>query len=181
MPVQVTVQWAGIDAPTYARRFRQAGRIGTFKPVLRKIAVVIGHAIETNFEMGGRPKWAPLAAETLANKIRLGYTSPQAILVATGDLWASATDSSSYRIGRDYIIAKPEPKYWEYHQAGTVKMPQRVIMNMQRADTRKIGGLFDAYVIEYLRKAGLRTTVARTTGGITDVIIGGAFGGESGA
>lgn len=156
MPIDLQINWEGLGAPAYARRFRQAALIKDFSPALRKIALVIASAIETNFEKEGRPKWTPLAESTIQKKIALGYFSPHAILVATGALWSSATDPSEYVITRDTIIAEPAPIYWIYHQRGTREMPQRIVMNLQRGDQRKIGGIFNEFIKDHLRKNGLR-------------------------
>lgn len=156
MPIDLEVSWIGLDAPAYARRFRGAAKIEDFSPALRKIALVIAAAIETNFDEDGRPKWAPLADETIRSKLARGYFSPYSILVATGALWASATDPSEYRITRTTIVAEPAPEYWVHHQRGTRHMPQRIIMNLQRGDQRRIGGIFNEFIKDHLAANGLR-------------------------
>lgn len=154
--IDLLLYWEGLSAPAYARRFRTAALISDFSPVLRRIAVVVARSVETNFDVGGRPPWQPLQASTVADKVRQGFTAPYAILVRSGDLFASATDESSYIIGRQELIAKPDVHYWIYHQTGTAKMPQRVIMNLQRADQRAIGRLFDEFIMDHLERSGLR-------------------------
>lgn len=167
--IDLIIQWQGIDAPSYARRFRSAANISDFSPVLREIAYKgIAPAVRANFESQGRPKWVPLSEETLKTKIRKGYVAPQRILVATGALMEDASDPAGYVIGPDFIRATPSvTDYWIYHQSGTTRMPQRVIMSLQRGDQRRIGGMFNKFIREELAKHGLKTT------GTTSVIGGG--------
>lgn len=160
--IDILLHWEGLSAPAYARRFRTAAYIEDFSPALRRIAVVVARSIETNFDVGGRPPWQPLAASTVADKLRQGYTAPYAILVRSGDLFASATDESSYIIGRHELIAKPDVRYWIYHQTGTVKMPQRIIMNLQRSDQRAIGGIFNEFILDHLERSGLKVRGSKT-------------------
>jgi phage gpG-like protein len=168
MAIDLTIQWIGVDAPSYARRFRRAAVIPSFAPVLKQIAVLaIAPAIEKNFAAQGRPKWAPLTEETIKSKMRKGFQSPGTILVATGALRDTATNPGNYVITNDSIIAEPGVPYWSFHQTGTSKMPQRVIMNLQIGDQRKIGGLFDRFILDHLAKHGLgpRGVMTSVTGG----------------
>jgi phage gpG-like protein len=170
MAIDLVLTWDGLDADAYARRFRTAASIETFYPVLQEIgAIGIAPAIQKNFDAGGRPKWAPLAEATIKKKMQMSFFSPRKILVATSAMMASATDPGRYVITSHTIIAEPGPHYWIYHQTGTNRMPQRVIMNLQIADQRKIGGLFDRYILEHLRKNGLKVM-----GVVTEVGGGGA-------
>jgi len=170
MAIDLTIEWIGVGAPSYARRFRRAAVIPTFAPVLKEIAVLaIAPAIEKNFAAGGRPKWAPLAEETIKSKMRKGFQSPGRILVASGAMLESATNPGNYVITNDSIIAEPGVPYWSYHQTGTSKMPQRVLMNLQVADQRKIGGLFDRFILAHLAKHGLGPRGVHTS------VVGGGF------
>lgn len=164
--IDLTIQWVGVDAPSYARRFRTAASIDDFSDVLKDIAYFgIAPAVQANFQNQGRPKWAPLAESTLETKVARGYFAPYRILVATGALMEDAADPENYNWGRKSIIARPSIDYWIYHQEGTPNMPQRVIMNLQRADQRKIGGMFDRFIREHLAKHGLRVHGQRTVVG----------------
>lgn len=170
MAIDLVLTWDGLDAAAYSRRFRTAAAIDTFYPVLKEIgAVGIAPAIRRNFEEGGRPKWAPLAEATILKKMRLNFFSPTKILVASDALMASATDPGNYVVTSHTIVAEPGPNYWTFHQSGTSKMPQRVIMNLQIADQRKIGGLFDKYIKAHLQRHGLKVM-----GVVTEVGGGGA-------
>jgi phage gpG-like protein len=157
MAIDLIIQWEGVGAPSYARRFRTAASINSFAPALRDIAVIgIAPAIERNFAEGGRPKWAPLTEQTIKTKARRGFQSPTRILVASQALMRSATNPGEYHIDTHSIVAEPGPYYWMFHQLGTPKMPQRVIMNLQIADQRRIGGIFNAFIAEHLAKHGLK-------------------------
>lgn len=157
MAIELVLFWEGAGADTYARRFRTAAAINDFSPALKDIAVIgIAPAIRRNFDVGGRPKWTPLQEETIKKKMHLGFFSPRKILVASAAMMESATDPAEYRITTHSIIAKPGPSYWIHHQRGTPNMPQRVIMNLQVADQRKIGGIFDKFIADHLAKHGLR-------------------------
>ncbi len=163
MAIDLILQWEGVDAPEYARRFRTAAHITNFTPALKKIATLgIAPAVTRNFSEGGRPPWDPLDAKTLRNKIREGYQSPHRILVASGALEQSATNPTNYQIDTHQITAKPGPAYWIFHQTGTSKMPQRVIMNLQIADQRVIGGIFNKFIEAHLAKNGLRVRGQKT-------------------
>lgn len=49
-------------------------------------------------------------------------------------------------------------------------MPQRVIMNLQRGDQRRVGGIFNAFILEHLANNGLKVR------GVTTTVVGGGFG-----
>ncbi len=173
MAIDLILQWEGVPAPEYARRFRTAAHIVDFSPALRKIATLgIAPAIARNFEEGGRPKWAPLKESTVLNKMRAGLLSARRILVASGALERSATNPTEYRIDTHSIVATPGPSYWIFHQAGTSNMPQRVIMNLQIADQRIIGGIFNQFIADHLAANGLKVRGQKT-------VVGGG-GGASG-
>lgn len=171
MAIELILEWEGVGAPSYARRFRTAAAIDNFYPALQEIATLaIAPAIQRNFDEGGRPKWAPLSAETIRAKIGAGYFSPHRVLVATGAMMESAVNPGNYIVTEDTIVAEPGPFYWIYHQQGTQKMPQRVIMNLQLGDQRKIGGIFDRFIAQQLAKTGLKVY------GQTTTVVGGGVG-----
>jgi len=158
MAIDLVIQWEGVGAPSYARRFRTAASINDFSPVLRQIAVLaIAPAIMRNFEEGGRPKWEPLQQQTIERKMRQGFHSPQRILVASGAMMDSATNAANYTISPLHIEATPGPRYWIFHQGGIPgRLPQRVMMNLQVGDQRKVGGLFDKFIADHLARHGLK-------------------------
>lgn len=171
MAIELIITWEGVDPPAYARRFRSAAAIDDFSPALKDIAVLgIAPAIERNFAEGGRPKWTPLSEETIKSKMRLGYSSPRTVLVATRALMESATNPANYVVTPQSIVAEPGPYYWIFHQQGTSRMPQRVIMNLQLGDQRRIGGIFDKFIANWLAKNGLKVY------GQTTQVVGGSAG-----
>lgn len=52
-------------------------------------------------------------------------------------------------------LYNPTP-YFRYHQLGTARLPKRVMMSLRQQDGRMIVSTVQRYVIESLRKAGLR-------------------------
>lgn len=156
MAIDLILRWQGVPAPEYSRRFRTAAHIADFSPVLKDIAVLgIAPAVTRNFEEGGRPKWTPLSDATIRNKMRRGLRTAKTILVSSGVMRDTATDPTTYRIDNRSIVATPGPHYWIHHQTGTSKMPQRVLMNLQVADQRIIGGLFNKFIAEHMAANGL--------------------------
>lgn len=156
MAIDLVIEWEGLSSPAYARRFRSAAAIRDFSPALRDIATqAIAPAITRNFAEQGRPKWAPLSEETIRTRLAEG-TWPGKILIRTGALMEEATNPANYHIDHDSIEAEPAAvEYWIYHQLGTIQMPQRIIMNLQRGDQRRIGGIFDRFIKDWLKKNGL--------------------------
>lgn len=166
MAIDLILQWEGVPAPEYSRRFRTAAHIVDFSPALRKIAKFgIAPAIARNFSEGGRPRWAPLSEATVLNKMRRGLLTATRILVASGVMEDTATNPADYRIDTHSIVAKPGPDYWIHHQTGTPRMPQRVIMNLQIADQRIIGGIFNKFIEEHMAANGLRVRGQKTVVG----------------
>ena len=103
--------------------------------------------------------------------MRQGLFNAGRILVSSGALEASATNPTEYRIDSHSIVATPGPSYWIFHQAGTRDMPQRVIMNLQIADQRIIGGIFNKFIADHLAANGVKVRGQKT-------VVGG--GGEAG-
>ncbi len=166
MAIDLILRWEGVPAPEYARRFRTAAHIVDFSPALIKIARLgIAPAIARNFQEGGRPKWAPLSEATVLNKMRRGLLTATRILVASGVMEDTATNPNTYRITSHSIVANPGPRYWIHHQTGTPRMPQRVIMNLQVADQRIIGGIFNKFIEEHMAANGLRVRGQHTVVG----------------
>jgi len=160
--VALNITWEGRSASDFARVFDAAASIQDFRPALEEIAEeVIAPSVKENFDSGGRPDWAPLAESTVARKSRAGYSSPSAILIATGAMRAAASDPNQYRVTKDELRAAPwSIPYWVYHQSGTPNMPQRVIMMLQVADRTKVFRIFANYIRQFLifdpRQAGAR-------------------------
>lgn len=60
------------------------------EPIIRSIEDVMTDSIQRNFDIGGRPRWAPLAAYTIAKK---DSADP---LIDTGDLERQATSLDAW-------------------------------------------------------------------------------------
>ena len=160
MAVAVDISWVGRDASDFARLYRVGANIRNFKPVLKDIGdEIVGPSIAKNFLAGGRPTWAPLSPETTRTKRAKGHSDR--ILVATGAMEQAASNSARYSVDRNSLEAWPRGiPYWEFHQTGTQRMPQRVIMLLQQADRTAINRLFANYFRTFMTfspgKAGVR-------------------------
>ncbi len=161
MPVQLTIGWEGRSAADFSRVYATAAAIDDFRPVLAEIASgVIGPSVAANFAAGGRPTWAPLAMSTLLAKAARGQSGP--VLVATKALIGAAVDVSNYKITSDELRAAPFGiDYWVYHQSGTTKMPQRVIMMLQAEDRTAIFTLFAIYIRSFMDMGARQFTGGR--------------------
>jgi phage gpG-like protein len=105
-----------------ARRFDTLGRnIRSFRePLRRSVLKVVIPSIRTNFEVGGRPKWRDLTANTLAARKYEGY-GPTPILVRSGMLRRVATQLNIWTIDAEKAMITDLPQkawYGKVHQAG---------------------------------------------------------------
>ncbi len=80
-----------------ARAFQALSvRLSKFEvPLTRSVSRVISPSISTNFSVGGRPSWQPLAAYTATKK------GNSRILHESGDLERQATSINSWDIGNN--------------------------------------------------------------------------------
>jgi phage gpG-like protein len=91
----------------------------------RQLSVQLQGWVFRNFRAGGTlqtPSWAPLAASTLKQKARLGYSSTP--LIRTGHLRQSFrpfADNDTAGVGS-------EVPYSQYHETGTARLPQRSML-----------------------------------------------------
>lgn len=152
MGIELTITWIGRTPADFARVFDAAANIKDFSPVLKEIgSEVIAPSVEANFATGGRPKWAPLSPVTVARKSAAGAADPSKILVHTGAMRKSASDHERYSVTPDKIVAYPlKTPYWQYHQQGGPKLPQRVIMMLQVEDRTRINRLFADYIRSHM-------------------------------
>lgn len=60
------------------------------------------------------------------------------------------------RTGKDWVSVFNPTKYFRYHQRGTARIPQRVMMALREQDGRMVVGKLQRYCIDVLRKRGLR-------------------------
>jgi phage gpG-like protein len=152
MAIELQIKWAGRSADDFARQFQVAANVKNFKPALTIIAgTVIAPSVRQNFESGGRPQWAPLAATTVEKKARQGAANPSKILVHSGAMAEAAANSKAYQITNDTLKAAPfATRYWIYHQVGTGHVPQRVMMSLQAADRTKVNTIFANYMRQFI-------------------------------
>jgi phage gpG-like protein len=85
-------------------------------PLKRSLRQVIIPSIQMNFDKGGRPRWAPLADDTVKRKG--GNARP---LMRSGALRAGMGDISVWDIGRERAVLSDLPEsiwYGKVHQNG---------------------------------------------------------------
>lgn len=123
----------GASAPL--REF--AARVEDTEPLMRAIGTLVEESVEENFEVGGRPRWKPLAASTVKAK---GHSKP---LFASGILRNAVMKAT-----KDQAIIGVQPAskaYAAIHQFGgkagrnhSVTIPARRYMLLQDDDLAEI-------------------------------------------
>lgn len=91
----------------------------------RQLAVQLQGWVFRNFQSGGTmqtPNWAPLAASTLQQKRKKGYSGTP--LIRTGHLRQSFRPFST----NDTAGVGSEVSYSQYHETGTARLPQRAML-----------------------------------------------------
>lgn len=128
------------------------------EPLKRAVQKVIAPSFQENFDMGGRPTWAPLAEITKEIKTRLGYElSPlirtRLLRTAAGqlNLWEIDTESASITLD---VAQKGKAGYGGFHQEGTRWMPARPWAIIQDDDQEKIEQIFWAWIAERMWAKG---------------------------
>lgn len=117
-------------------------------PLWDLFADVMEDVEEEQWSSRGHGQWAPLAASTLAKK-----TNPD-ILVESGDLKDSLTDRGrAMDAGPMSMIWGTDVSYAGYHQDGTPKMPQRMLIDIQLADRRR----FEQAQVKFVDQAARET------------------------
>jgi len=87
-------------------------------------------SIDRNFTAEGRPnRWASLKPTTIQDRFRQGYGAGP-ILQRSGKLRKSFRSNA----GKDYLRITNNVRYFKYHQTGTKKMPQRIMIYLQDRD-----------------------------------------------
>lgn len=117
-----------------------------FGRALRDSAVYMKSSVIRNFEVGGRPPWAPLALSTLKWKLKKGYSTKPLIL--TGRLRASINISYS----ETEALVASGVTYGVFHQVGTSKIPARPFLVFQPEDVDAITRIFSKVLEEELKK-----------------------------
>lgn len=124
-------------------------------PLNRALRRVIIPSIKKNFKQQGRPvQWAPLAEATV--RIR-GTDRP--ILRRTGKLARTSAQINIWKVDRDsasIVGLDQRVPYAQFHQRGTVRMPQRAFILYQLADEIAIQDIFYRWLIERSKARGWR-------------------------
>jgi phage virion morphogenesis protein len=96
---------------------RAAQHNSNTEPLMGQIAGIMHFEVEENFEAGGRPKWVPLAASTIAQRTEEG-TWPGQVLQRSGGLGTSILpqhDATTARVGTNKEYAAI------LHEGGEIK------------------------------------------------------------
>jgi phage gpG-like protein len=128
------------------------GLVKSFEePLKRSVREVMAPSLGTNFNVGGRPSWQPLANTTVL--IKGGGRT----LIRTGALAGSAADPSIWDISSDQAAINSVPQdYGLMHQTGTRRMPAREWAVIQDEDAVKVEEVFDEWLLEEI-EAAIRT------------------------
>lgn len=121
-------------------------------PLMKQIAEVAVSSVQENFEKGGRPRWAPLAASTIKRK---GHARP---LIFRGQLMRVSRKVSAMTV---LIGVQPNTRAYAARQhfgwpgtgsraGGKVKTPARPFMKLQREDEREIADLVERFYTKVL-------------------------------
>jgi phage gpG-like protein len=145
-----------VVAPNLGPRFgKLATRIGAFRlPLQGSVRSVAVPSITENFEAGGNPPWARLAASTIAQK---GHDRP---LFERGAGMASATALARWHVAHDEAEYRGDSfprstEYMKFHQSGTERMPARPFAVLQDDDEREVNSVFHAWMDAQIRASGL--------------------------
>lgn len=108
---------------------RLAVKMQDLTPVMREVSGVMADAVEENFAVGGRPRWAPLKASTIAGRVR-EKTWPGKILQRSAAGLASSIEahhtSSSAIVGTNKTYAS-------IHQFGGRTFPHLIRPSVKKA------------------------------------------------
>lgn len=120
---------------------------GGLEKVVREVAIP---AMATNFEVGGRPSWAPLSDVTV--DIR-GGSEP---LLRSGRLYSGSQALNAWSIGNETaeFNGAAGAEYGIYHQEGTRKMVARPWATLAPEDEDKAEEVMVEWIGEQLGKNG---------------------------
>lgn len=137
---EVEHELLGIEARAY-----------NLEPALHLVLADMREAERELFETAGASSgepWAELKESTLQRKAALGY--PPNILIATSDLEASLTEEGGDNIGMvsesEVLFGTFDPKA-HFHQSGTVKMPQRKVLDFSELRIRGWTKTVQRYIV----------------------------------
>lgn len=155
----ISIDWDPDPRILMAQFYSAAGAFQDFKePLNRAVEEVVLPSIGTNFEVGGRPPWAPLSNETY---IRDQYdTVPrQGILWKTATLKDAATSIRPWTADESsiYLVAGNLGDGWYgiIHQGGSQWMPARPWAVLQIEDEERIEELLSDWSVNTIVEIGL--------------------------
>lgn len=169
----LTINIAGIETvQAKVRQFATWGaNIETLEPVMEQIGedILADNAMqfltEGDFYRGSMiaqlvaPKWQPLAASTVRDRVRRGYEGDHPILWRTGELAASLSERGAagniFETSKRGLRVGTSIPYASFHEYGTSRMPPRPLVGLTRNRSQAIVRAVGDYVREQARQAGL--------------------------
>lgn len=138
--------------------YRELGiQIKSFKePLRRAVKQVIIPSIRTNFDVGGRPAWAPYADSTLDFHDMLNEAMSQSMLVKSGALRQTMGYLNIWTFTKEEAFIDGLPSnvwYGKLHQQGFNKIPARPFIMLQSKDEQDIERIFEKWLEERIEKA----------------------------
>lgn len=130
-------------------------------PLKRCVKDVIIPSIQQNFEVGGRPTWAPYADVTTEIHQEMGEDLGD-MLVKSGKLKQTMSYQNLWTITKDEASLDDLPPnvwYGKIHQAGyggkggKGSIPARPFVMLQEDDEQKIVDVFDKWLVERIEAA----------------------------
>lgn len=120
------------------------------KPIKKSLEILKDEA-DDNFGQQGRiyGLWSVLAQSTRKQRARLGFGAARPILVRTGTLRKGTRIKN---IKDDEGTIANEVDYAKYHQFGTKKIPQRVVLDTSKKSRRAISLVFANFLSDKIKK-----------------------------
>lgn len=130
------------------------------EPLRRSVKQVLSPSIRTNFEVGGRPTWEPLAQATQERKVMENARSFMP-LIRTGSLQRVAGQLNLWTITREAASIEQLPQrvwYGAVHQSGDEgsNIPARPWAVIQEEDMNEVEEIFFLWIEERLAAHGFR-------------------------
>ncbi len=140
-----------------------AAKLTDFKEPLRQaIKEIVIPSMQTNFQVGGRPAWAPYSEMTIELHKLLKESMSSSLLVKSGALKDAMASESLWTVSSTeaYIAGLPSSVwYGQVHQAGYAgganngPIPARPFAMLQPSDEEAIANIFDKWVHTSLLEA----------------------------
>lgn len=135
-------------------------RLGKTETVNRQVSAQLYGWVIRNFDAAGRmqfPPWKPLAASTLAQKARLGFSLQP--LMRTGNLRQSFIGFYDDKVGgvgarASFILQGRRFDYAVAHQEGTERIPARPMLPPEDYVRRVARAAFENFVARSIQPQG---------------------------